>query len=218
MPYPTLDLPTYADLGPRVIAWAAARELVNADGSPLRANPLSQHSKTVEEIGEATLELRKLARTRALCDRLIGMGLVVDAAAILNLRKRRLAMELGDILVTLTIQSAMHGKTLEQCKAESGRLTTGYGSDWHLDKVGHPPKTWAYVGEWAALLGDALANLDSPHRFDIAGLIGAVAICVEDAARIDLAMLGPECLALALAKIEGRQGEMVNGVFVKDEV
>ena len=202
MPYPTITLPNYADLGPQVIAWAAARELVNADGSPLRANPLSQHGKTLEEIGEATLELRKLARTsHSVAGERLG-----------------LALGLGDILVTLTIQAGMHGKAMGQCKTESGRLTTGYGSDWHLDKVGHPPKTWAYVGEWAALLGDALANLDSPHRFDIAGLIGAVAICVEDAARIDLAMLGPECLALALAKIEGRQGEMVNGVFVKDEV
>ena len=218
MPYPTLDLPTYADLGPRVIDWAAARELVCEDGSPLRANPLSQHGKTVEEVDEGALELRKLGRTRALCDRLIGLGLVAEAAEILKLRKRRLAMELGDILVTLTIQSAMHGKALGQCKTESGRLTTGYGSDWCLGKVGHPPKTWAYVDEWAALLGDALANLDSPHRFDIAGLVGAVAICVEDAARIELAMLGAECLALALAKIEGRTGRVIDEVFVKDEV
>jgi len=30
-------------------------------------------------------------------------------------------------------------------------------------------------------------------------------------------MLGPECLALALAKISGRRGEVVNGVFVKEE-
>ena len=194
MPYPTLDMPTYADIAPRVIAWAAARELVNADGSPLRANPLSQHGKTLEEIGEAN-------------DALMGDG-----------PRRDLALELGDILVTLTIQSAMHGKAMEQCKAESGRLTTGYGSDWYLGKVGHPPKTWAYIEDWAALLGDALANLDSPHRFDIAGLIGAVAICVEDAARIELAMLGPECLALALVKIEGRTGRVIGEVFVKDEV
>ena len=174
MPYPNITMPTYATVCPRVIAWAAARELVNADGSPLRANPLSQHSKTVEEIGEAN-------------EALMGDG-----------PRRDLALELGDILVTLTIQAGMHGKALGQCKAESGRLTTGYGSDWYLGKVGHPPKTWAYVGEWAAMLGDALANLDSPWRFDIAGLIGDVAICIEDAARVELALLGPECLALAL--------------------
>ena len=184
MPYPTIDLPTYADLGPEVIAWAAARELVRGDGSPLRANPLSQHRKTVEEVGEANEALMwfESARTsHSVAGERLG-----------------LALGLGDILVTLTIQAGMHGKTLGQCKAESGRLTTGYGSDWYLGRVGHPPKTWAYVGEWAAMLGDALANLDSPWRFDIAGLIGDVAICIEDAARVELALLGPECLALAL--------------------
>ena len=217
MPYPNINLPTYADLGPQVVAWAAARELVCEDGRPLRANPLSQHRKTVEEIGGANEALAELNSTKALAVDMMGKDYTLAAQCMGDGPRRDLALELGDILVTLTIQSAMHGKALGQCKAESGRLTTGYGSDWYLGKVGHPPKTWAYVDEWAALLGDALANLDSPHRFDIAGLIGAVAICVEDAARIELAMLGPECLALALVKIEGRQGEMVNGVFVKDE-
>ena len=198
MPYPTITLPTYATVCPRVIAWAAARELVNADGSPLRANPLSQHSKTVEEIGEANEALAGLNSVKALAVDMMGKY-TLAAQCMGDGPRRDLALELGDILVTLTIQSAMHGKTMEQCKTESGRLTTGYGSDWHLGKVGHPPKTWAYVGEWAAMLGDALANLDSPWRFDIAGLIGAVAICVEDAASIELAMLGPECLALALS-------------------
>ena len=171
----------------------------------------------MEEIGEAALELKKLGRTKMVIARLRVIGQGNQDTDILMRRKMRLAVESGDVLVTLGLQSGMHGSTIEQCKAESGRLTTGYGSDWYLGKVGHPPKTWAYIEDWAALLGDALANLDSPHRFDIAGLIGAVAICVEDAARIELAMLGPECLALALVKIEGRQGEVVDGVFVKDE-
>ena len=198
MPYPTIDLPTYADLGPEVIAWAAARELVRGDGSPLRANPLSQHRKTVEEVGEAKEALAELNSAKALAVDMMGKDYTLAAQCMGDVPRRGLALELGDILVTLTIHAGMHGKALGQCKAESGRLTTGYGSDWYLGKVGHPPKTWAYVGEWAAMLGDALANLDSPWRFDIAGLIGAVAICVEDAASIELALLGPECLALAL--------------------
>ena len=217
MPYPTIDLPTYADIGPRVIAWAATRELVCDDGSPLRANPLSQHGKTVEEAEDANEALAELNSVKALAVDMMGKY-TLAAQCMGDGPRRDLALELGDILVTLTIHAGMHGKALGQCKTESGRLTTGYGSDWYLGNVGHPPKTWAYVGEWAAMLGNALANLDSPWRFDIAGLIGAVAICVEDVARVELALLGPECLELALAKIEGRRGETVNGVFVKDEV
>lgn len=53
---------------------------------------------------------------------------------------------------------------------------------------------------------------------EIAAAIGAVARCVEDQARIVLEMSGPQCLALALAKIEGRSGQVVDGVFVKSAV
>ena len=42
-----------------------------------------------------------------------------------------------------------------------------------------------------------------------AAYLGAVARCVEDAARIQLLLSGPECLAMALAKIAGRRGGVV---------
>ena len=122
-------MPTYADLEPQCVAWAAARELLHPDGSPNKSTPMGQHRKTLEEIGEATGALRTLSSFNAWAR---GNN-YPELAEIHGELRRSLALELGDILVTLlTIQSAMHGKTLEQCKAESGRLTTGYGSDWYL--------------------------------------------------------------------------------------
>jgi NTP pyrophosphatase (non-canonical NTP hydrolase) len=201
-----MPLPTYAELEPQGIAWAAARELVTADGKPDKATPLSQHGKTMEEIGEATEALWALQIERKRLD---------DVQDLRGAAESALALEFGDVLVTLGLQAGMHGSTIEQCKAESGRLTTGYGSDWVLGGSSHWPKTWAYVDQWAALLGDALTNIDSPYRFDIAGLIGALVYCTEDAARIELSLMGSEVLALALAKIAGRTGSVVGGVFVK---
>lgn len=212
---PTTTLPTYADTIPGILQWAADRGLLHPDGTAYRATPWGQHQKTLEEIGEASLELRKMAKTKALAERLFAMGtpdLIYDAVDILARRKHRLALEFGDVLVTLTLQAAMQWATLEQCLFDSGRLGTGYGSDWRLGKVSDPHCIWEYVDYHASLLGMAI---DIGHGADAAAYLGAVARCVEDQARIELALTGPECLAMALAKIAGRDGEVVEGQFVR---
>jgi hypothetical protein len=202
-----MTLPTYANEEPRARAWATTRELIHADGSPHLATPQGQHRKTCEEIGEAALELRKLPKTKALAERLFAIGtpdLIYDSVAVLARRRDRLALELGDILVTLCIQAAMHGATLEECRT--------------LAPVCGEPHTWHFVGYWADELKLSLVHSSQIEllRKEALGEIGALCRCVEDEARIQLSLTGPEVLALALDKIEGRTGRMVGGVFVKD--
>lgn len=208
MPYLNITIPTYADLEPQIVAWAAARELVHPDGAPLKATPMAQHAKTVEEIGEAALELRKLARTRAIADRLVNrLGCPSLASLILKRRKHRLSLEFGDVFVTLGLQAAMHGSALEQCKVESG----------HLNGM---PTTWEYVDSWAEkmrIVIDCMAWPETKEAATVSAIqyIGAIARCTEDIARVELSLMGPECLVLALEKIAGRTGEVVDGQFVK---
>jgi hypothetical protein len=188
--------PTYADLESKARAWAVARGLIHANGMPKLATVLGQYGKTLEEIGEASLELRKLVRSKVTRLRLIAdHGLIVEGEAVVDRRLDRLALKFGDVLVTLSILAAMHGLTLHACLVQAPRTP--------LTK----PQIWQFVDAHAELLGDRLP-------MDIGPMLGAVARCVEDQARI-LDMSGPQCLALALAKIEGRQGEVVDGVFVK---
>lgn len=107
------------------------------------------------------------------------------------------ATELGDILVTLCLQAHMQGTTLADCIK--------------LAPVSRTPHTWQHRAIWATGLRTAISQY-SPR---IPAYIGALYGCVRDAAQTHLAMMPEECLALALAKISGRKGEMVNGVFVK---
>lgn len=215
MPYPNIAIPTYAELEPQVVAWAAARGLVDDEGKPLKATPTSQHGKTMEEIGEATKALTYWEPCRRWTED--------QPPKYIEVTRRELALEFGDILVTLVIQAAMHGSTLEQCMVESGRLGTGFGSDWGLGKVSNPPRNWEHVVDWAEMLRMALNSAErfkSSYSKRVAAAsarqyIGAIARCVEEECRIQLSLLGPECLALALGKIAGRSGEVVDGVFVK---
>jgi hypothetical protein len=209
---PTVTLPTYATAIPGVLQWAVDRELLHPDGTANRATAQGQHGKTVEEIDESSLELRKLAKTKAIAERLMKLPTNEPyAVAVLHRRKHRLALELGDVLVTLAIQASMQGATLERCRFESGRLCASYGIDWVLGTPARPPLTWQFVEHHSAMLGLEIAN-DGDNA---PAYIGAVALCVEEIARIELSMLGPECMALALAKIQGRSGEVVGGVYVK---
>ena len=194
-----MTLPTYADLEPKIRAWAAHRRITHTDGRPLLGTTQGQYRKTLEEIGEAQLERRKLivskvTRLRLLADH----GLIVEGEAVLDRRLARIALEMGDVLVTLTILAAMHGVTLEAC----------------LRQPNGAVQNWPFVDQHAAELGESLEE----NSVRIPAEIGAVARCVEDEARIVLEMSGPECLALALAKIEGRNGAMIDGVFVKEGV
>ena len=201
-----MTLPTYATLEPKIRAWATHRQITSTDGRPLMGTTQGQYRKTLEEIGEAQLERQKLIVSKVTRLRLIAdHGLIVEGEAVLDRRFARIALEFGDVLVTLTILAAMHGVTLDSCR----RMVSSYRLF-----------TWQFVDDWAldlkASLDDA-ASLDTA-KSDAFAAIGAVARCVEDEARIVLEMSGPECLALALAKIEGRDGAMIDGVFVKESV
>jgi NTP pyrophosphatase (non-canonical NTP hydrolase) len=196
---------TYTDQEPRAIAWAAARHLLHPDGTADQATPDGQHAKTCEEIGEASLELRKLAKTRVIAQRLMAMKIeyLADASSIiLGRRRHRLAMELGDILVTLALQAAMADSSLEECLVLANVMRT--------DKV------WALVDIHAKGIAAALRYPEqNPYLLNF---IGLVARCVEDVARTELCLSGPQCLALALNKIERRKGKTVGGIFVKCKV
>lgn len=191
-------LPTYATLEPKIRAWATHRQIISPDGRPLLGTTQGQYRKTLEEIGEAQLERRKLAKSKALRLQLFPLGLIVEDEGVLDRRLDRIALEFGDVMVTLTILAAMHGVTLDAC----------------LRQPNGAVQNWQFVDQHASALGERLEE----NSVMIPTAIGAVARCVEDEARILLELSGPECLALALAKIEGRVGAMVDGVFVKDAV
>ena len=193
-----MTIPTYADLEPKARRWAVDRGLIHPTGSPRLATPVGQHRKTLEEIGEAKGALRTLAEYRAHPYEVQGVADVEQEL------KTALALEFGDVLVTLTLQAAMQGSTLEECR----RVGPGNAK----------PLTWQFVDWWAIELGVSAAHSSKKNeltRMVALAEIGAIARCVEDEARIQLSLLGPECLALALAKISNRQGEVVDGVFVK---
>jgi hypothetical protein len=208
---------TYADQEPRAIAWAADRHLLNPD-------PVGQHAKTIKGIGEASLELRKLAKTRVIASRLIEIAEGNDLAAkisrwashwlseanfyedassiILGRRHHHLALELGDILVTLALQAAMAGSSLEECLV--------------LANVMRTDKAWALVDIHAKGIAVALRYPEqNPYLLNF---IGLVARCVEDLAHDELRLSGGQCLALALNKMERRKGKTVGGIFVKCNV
>jgi hypothetical protein len=210
---------TYETLEPRAIAWAADVDLLHPDGTADQATPDGQHAKTIEEIGEASLELRKLAKTRVIASRLIEMAeknriaakipifasrrprLAYECVAsiILGRRRYRLALELGDILVTLALQAAMAGSSLEECLV--------------LANVMRTDNAWALVDIHAKGIAAALRYPEqNPYLLNF---IGLVARCVEGLARTELCLSGPQCLALALNKIERRKGKTVGGVFLK---
>jgi hypothetical protein len=193
---------TYETLEPRAIAWAAARHLLHPDGTADHATPAGQHAKTIEEIKEASLELRKFGKTRVIAQRLMAMkieGLADASSIILGHRRYRLALELGDILVTLALQSTMAGSSLEECLVLANVMRTE--SDWALVDI--------HAKGIAAALRYPEQN---PYLLNF---IGLVARCVEDVAHDELCLSGPQCLALALNKIERRKGKTVGGVFLK---
>jgi hypothetical protein len=189
-----MTMPTYSAQEPRARAWATTRDLIHPDGRPNLATPQGQMSKTMEEIAEAQESLEKWILYAPVTDKPIAKHFAAKA----------LALEFGDILVTLAMQAAMQGATLEHCRT----LAPGAGR----------PHTWQFVKDWAHDLTTSInysAELDSA-RTDALSEIGALCLAVEDEARIQLSLTGPELLAMALDKIEGRKGEMVGGVWVKN--
>ncbi len=74
----------YKELESKVIEWANEKEILR------KGNPISQHSKTLEEVNELEDALSKKDKPE-----------IIDA--------------LGDILVTIIIQSEMQGLSLVEC-------------------------------------------------------------------------------------------------------
>jgi hypothetical protein len=192
-----MTLPTYADTEPRARAWAVARGLLHPDGTSDKATPQGQMAKTMEEIGEAQEAMLELNHAKALAAEMLGPEFSLAAQCHTDGPRHRLALEFGDILVTLCLQAAMQGATLSECMALAGTL--------------HFPSTWPFLAIHAKGLEVAINNYSARAR----AFIGKIALCVEDETRIQLSLTGPEVLAMALDKIEGRQGEVVEGVFVK---
>jgi len=125
------SLPTYAELEPAVIQWAADRELVYQSGSPYKATRASQHAKALEEIGEADsayieYRVRPSDSTR-----------------------KALALELGDVLVTQVIGAAMQGTTVEKCLGMVPVTRDDDESPSHVQNA----LTWAFVKYWAEVHG-----------------------------------------------------------------
>jgi hypothetical protein len=198
-------LPTYPDLEPKARAWAVARGLIRPNGQPKLATVLGQYGKTLEEIQEVDLAFLKLRKSQVLQERCLDLGwhsCVSQLQTTIKARRHALALEFGDVLMTLSLLAAMHTATLEACLVQAPYCPG-------------PVQTWQFVDEHAAALGEML---EGDGRYQVAVAIGAVARCVEDEASIVLELSGPECLVLALAKIEGRSGQVVDGVFVKSAV
>ena len=82
-------LPTYATLEPKIRAWATHRQIISPDGRPLLGTTQGQCRKTMEEIGEAQLERRKLAKSKAMRLQLFPLGLIVEGEGVLDRRLDR---------------------------------------------------------------------------------------------------------------------------------
>lgn len=197
----------YSDLCPTVIALATERGFTQAILTSHVVTPQEQHCDTLAAIASAQLDLRKLGATKALELALVGLSLPDEAQTIAQRRRHRLAVAFGTLLASLTIQAAMQVATLEVCKSLSGRLCNSYGVDMNRY---HPPQIWLHIDRWAVALGEKIATRDDAAPAHI----GAIVFCVEEWARINLALSGPECMALALGEISKRRG-VVDGVSVQ---
>lgn len=191
----------YSDICPTVIALATERGFTRAILTSHVVTPQEHHCDTLEAIAGAQLELLKRGATKALELELVGLSLHDEAQTIAQRRRHRLAVAFGNILASLTIQSAMHGATIEACKSLSGRLHNSYGDGRRMTRE-YPPQIWLHIDRWASALKGKVATRDD----EVPAYIGAIVFCVEEWARINLAISGPECMALALGEISGRVG------------
>ena len=170
-----------AELEAQVVLWAEEKGILAA------GNKVAQATKTLEEISEAKEEMRALKTLIAL--RSSG-------------GPHKLAMELGDILVTLCIQCELLGS-----KLSDARWTTPV-------KTEKPPEpSFENIDLYATHFWNAINDADS----NLCPLesVGRLYMCVWDAAQNSCYLSPEECLDMALKKIQRRTGIMVGGVFVK---
>lgn len=210
--------------------WAHQKGIMQA------AEPVAQMGKTLEEIGEAKQVVLAIERVQQRIKQELGKDPVMLLAEIyyvlsysdckkildhiegaltpnkiLDALKWLLSLEYGDILVTLCIQAQMQGSDLETCK------DVHYFNPALSASFRNRPITWQFVDEWAHELNICVCTNQPNFEVSILPHIGALCHCVADAAQITLAMSAEECLGLALEKIRDRTGEVIDGVFIKDE-
>ena len=171
---------------PFIIEWAAEKGLI----AHTVDQALAQHGKTNEEVGE----LLEAIHTYEGDKKKYSEGWILDAG------HRLIALEAGDVLVTLVIQCAIHRQSLDYAMncfdanfAQSDSIT---------------------LTDRAEMLGKAIKGEARTWVFAIIGIL------VEEV-RKEIEPYGltlDECLDAAWEKIKGRKGETVGGVFVKEGV
>lgn len=215
-----LMTPTLSQLEPLISQWAHDKGIMTA------ANPVGQMDKTAEEVGEARMfeaAIELVRRGIALNASTVGLWDLVEnvlppkdckkvvdlipglmtADNLMEALKHLLALELGDILVTLCIQAEMQGFTLSSILPYDINVYDENDNLREWDNVDY------FVSELsAAVVGGSKLKI-------ITGLI-SVYTCVRGIAQLGLEMTPEECIALAYEKIKGRSGYMNEaGQFVK---
>jgi NTP pyrophosphatase (non-canonical NTP hydrolase) len=105
----------------KITDWASERGILS------KATPLSQHSKTLEEVSELTSHLEEERAVQGV------PRCATSKIEALEMLRDYIKDDIGDIIVTLSIQATMHGLTLAEClekayddiKARTGKMVDG---------------------------------------------------------------------------------------------
>ncbi len=189
--------------------WAVDRELIHKDGTPNKATPLAQAEKTLEEIGEA--KLFEVAISLVLASAAKGLDIVnqwecveqtvprkdllkvcehipgrMITQKIVSALEHCLSLELGDILITLSIQARMQKSSLDECRR--GHYFNPKMPAFFRNRS----ITWQFVDDWGLDY-----QVDICQHLRALELIGALYYCVADAAQTMLALSTDECFVAA---------------------
>lgn len=177
-------------LQPLISAWAHDKGIMDA------ANPIGQMAKTMEEVGEA-----KEVPARVVDTNQTQSEQIYDE----SWNNYDLALELGDILVTIMIQSEMQGFMLSAIIPE----------DINRFDDNDQLREWSNIDYFVSELSVAVA---AKSKLKIIGNLISVYACVQDAATRFLGMRAEQCLEMAYEKIKDRQEHLnEQGQFVKVE-
>lgn len=183
----TMPMPL-AELQPLISQWAHIKGIMNA------ASPVGQMQKTTEKVGEAQEVFQLLLDCRE-----------VSFDYNPEIFEKGLALELGDILVTICIQAEMQGF----------RLSAIIPHDINKYDENDQIREWDNIDYFVSELSVAVA---AKSKLRIIGNLLSVYVCVQDAATRFLGMSAEECLEMTYEKIKARQGHLnEQGQFVKVE-
>lgn len=152
---------------------------------------LRQHSKTVEEVGELKEAIARYPRHEQ-------VGHRSDFV-------QSIELEAGDVLVTLAIQCAIQGYGLSDAIA-SRVFSPIFSLDGSTEKLSNQIEMWTV---------DATGLLPPAPTY-VVRICGELINAVEEAIAPYNLML-EDCLDAAWEKIRDRNGETIDGVFVKSE-